>query len=260
MATRERFRGGGPHEASEADTRRTIRVTVNGQDYEREVEDRHTLADFLREDLGLTGTHVGCEHGVCGACTVLVDGDAVRACLMFAVQADGRVTRSKASPPDGELTAPTGLLRQPRSPVRLLHARHRVSAPELLRDNPTPTRDEVREGISGNMCRCTGYQHIVEGDRGGRRGASGWAGGRDDGGMTLGSTAGTSASGSATRGPALPDRPQRYVDDIRLPEWCTRRSPRSPHAHADIVGSFDLAAGRKALARSPRRLKRPGRG
>ena len=106
MATRERFRGGGPHEASEADTRRTIRVTVNGEDYEREVDVRRTLGDFIREDLRLTGLHYGCEHGVCGACTVLLDGNAVRSCLMLAVQVHGRnlKTIEGVASPDGELS------------------------------------------------------------------------------------------------------------------------------------------------------------
>ena len=165
MATRERFRGGGPHEASEADTRRTIRVTVNGEEYERDVDVRRTLGDFIREDLRLTGLHYGCEHGVCGACTVLLDGDAVRSCLMLAVQVHGRnlKTIEGVASPDGELSPIQqafwdnhGLQCGFCTPGMVL------ATEDFLRNNPNPTRDEVREGMSGNICRCTGYQLIVD--------------------------------------------------------------------------------------------------
>jgi carbon-monoxide dehydrogenase small subunit len=138
-------------------------MTVNGSTCTASVEPRTTLADFLREECRLTGTHLGCEHGVCGACTVLVDGEAVRSCLMFAVQAEGAdVTTIEG------LTPADGL-----SPVQqAMHEAHGlqcgfctpgfvVSITAFLRDHPEPTDDEVRDGLSGNLCRCTGYQGII---------------------------------------------------------------------------------------------------
>ena len=142
-----------------------VRVTVNGRVREASVEPRLTLADFVRERCGLTGTHLGCEHGVCGACTVLVDGAAVRACLMFAVQADGcEVTTVEA------MAAPDGTLSPVQAALRECHGLQCgfctpgfvVSITALLRDNPDPTDDEIREGLSGNLCRCTGYQGIIQ--------------------------------------------------------------------------------------------------
>lgn len=141
-----------------------IHVRVNGVEYERAVEPRLLLSDFLRDTLGLTGTHVGCEHGVCGACTVMLNGDTVRSCLVFAVQADGaEVTTIEGLAQAGELHPLQqafweyhGLQCGFCTPGMLF------SALELLRDNPRPTDREIREGIGGNLCRCTGYQHIVE--------------------------------------------------------------------------------------------------
>ena len=142
----------------------TISVTVNGASYERSVEPRLLLSDFLRHDLGLTGTHVGCEHGVCGACTVLLDGEPVRSCLMFAVQADGH-----------EITTVEGLgrpenLHPLQEAFRESHAVQcgfctpgfLMTLAPFLEENPDPTEEEIREAISGNLCRCTGYQHIVD--------------------------------------------------------------------------------------------------
>ncbi|MFC5749259.1 (2Fe-2S)-binding protein [Actinomadura rugatobispora] len=142
-----------------------IEMKVNGRVRRASVQPRLTLADFLRERCRLTGTHLGCEHGVCGACTVLVDGEAVRACLVFAVQADGAdvTTVEGIASPDGEL-----------SPVQAAFREHHglqcgfctpgfiVSATAFLRDNPDPTDDQIREGLSGNLCRCTGYQGILK--------------------------------------------------------------------------------------------------
>jgi carbon-monoxide dehydrogenase small subunit len=141
-----------------------IAVTVNGARRRARVEARKTLADFLREDCALTGTHLGCEHGVCGACTVLLDGDAVRSCLVFAVQADGAAVTTVEG-----LGGADGAL----SPVQeALRAEHGlqcgfctpgfvVTITALLRDDPRPTDAEIREALSGNVCRCTGYQGIV---------------------------------------------------------------------------------------------------
>ena len=141
-----------------------ISVTVNGETYDvSDIEPRLLLSDFLRDRLGLTGTHVGCEHGVCGACTVLVNGDSVRSCLMLAIQANGT-----------EITTVEGL----GSPERLntLQAQFRehhglqcgfctpgmlITGEDLLRKYPLTTDEEIREGLSGNLCRCTGYQNIV---------------------------------------------------------------------------------------------------
>ena len=143
---------------------RELQLTVNGLARSAVVEDRRTLADALRDDLGLTGTHLGCEHGVCGACTVLVDGLAVRSCLMFAAQAEGCdvVTVEGLAPGPGEMSVVQ----------RAFQAEHGlqcgfctpgfvVSVTALLADNPDPSEDEIRDGLSGNLCRCTGYQGIV---------------------------------------------------------------------------------------------------
>ena len=142
---------------------RRVRVTVNGAPHERTLEPRLTLADFLREELRLTGTHLGCEHGVCGACTVLVDGHTARSCLMLAVQANGKEVRTvEGLAPPGELNAlqtafwdKHGLQCGYCTPGVL------ITLTELLAANPTPTEGEVREALSGHLCRCTGYQNIV---------------------------------------------------------------------------------------------------
>jgi len=142
---------------------RVIRVTVNGRVYERTVEVRKTLADFLRDDLDLTGTHLGCEHGVCGACTIVVDGAAVRSCLMFAAQAHGREISTVEGLADGDRLNPLqeafrehhGLQCGFCTPGFLM------TLTCFLRDTPNPTEGEVREAISGNLCRCTGYKNIV---------------------------------------------------------------------------------------------------
>ena len=142
---------------------REITVTVNGSVHRAAVEPRLLLADFLRHTLGLTGTHVGCEHGVCGACTVLVDGDSARSCLMFAVQADGRHVETVES---------LGRIGQMNALQESFRAHHALqcgfctpgmlmTATDLLRKYPLATDAEIRVGLSGNLCRCTGYQHIV---------------------------------------------------------------------------------------------------
>jgi carbon-monoxide dehydrogenase small subunit len=143
----------------------TISVNVNGKEHTREVDSRLLLSDFLRYEVGLTGTHIGCEHGVCGACTVLFDGQAVRSCLMFAVQAEGH-----------EITTVEGLAEH----YETLHPLQQafwethglqcgfctpgmlMTLVAFLKENSSPTEDEIRAAISGNLCRCTGYQNIVE--------------------------------------------------------------------------------------------------
>ncbi len=150
-----------------------IAARVNGLAWSGEVEPRLLLSDFLRSEVGLTGTHVGCEHGVCGACTVQLDGEPVRACLMFAVQVDGRevtTVEGLAEAQPGEAITVEDL-----HPVqRALHEAHGLqcgfctpgilmTAEAFLRDNPTPSREEIREAVSGHLCRCTGYHNIVEG-------------------------------------------------------------------------------------------------
>jgi carbon-monoxide dehydrogenase small subunit len=143
---------------------RNITVTVNGKRHEATVPVRVTLADFLRHQLGLTGTHLGCEHGVCGACTVLFDGYSARSCLMLAVQADGH-----------EIMTVEGIATDAKTLHPLQEAFHEhhglqcgfctpgilTTLIELLRENPDPTEEDIRIGISGNLCRCTGYQNIV---------------------------------------------------------------------------------------------------
>src|SRR3954469_24120071 len=144
--------------------KRTVALTVNGKRYEKEVEVRVTLADFIRHYLGLTGTHLGCEHGVCGACTILFDGQSARSCLMLAVQANGHeISTVEGLAPSAETLHPLqeafrdnhGLQCGFCTPGILM------TLVEFLRDHPDPTEDEVRVAISGNLCRCTGYQGIV---------------------------------------------------------------------------------------------------
>ncbi len=145
-------------------TSRTIRLDVNGVSQSITVEPRRTLADVLREDLGLTGTHVGCEHGVCGACTVLWNGEPVRSCLLFAIQLDGASLTTVEGLADGERLHPIqeafwathGLQCGFCTPGILLTAK------ALLDENPHPDETEIREAISGNLCRCTGYHFIVQ--------------------------------------------------------------------------------------------------
>jgi carbon-monoxide dehydrogenase small subunit len=154
-----------------------IRLVVNGAERRGRVEARRTLADFLREDCALTGTHLGCEHGVCGACTVILDGETVRACLMFAVQADGAeiTTVEGLSDPDGTLSAVQDAFREEHGlQCGFCTPGFVVTVTQLLRENPDPTDAEIREGISGNLCRCTGYQGIV---RAVRRASASGAGG-----------------------------------------------------------------------------------
>ena len=142
----------------------SVSVTVNGRERTAVVEPRKTLADFLRQDCSLTGTHLGCEHGVCGACTVLVDGQSVRSCLVFAVQAGGHevTTVEGLTGPDGTLTAVQEAFRAEHGlQCGFCTPGFVVSATALLADNPAPTDDEIRDGLSGNLCRCTGYQNIV---------------------------------------------------------------------------------------------------
>ncbi|HHB89892.1 MAG TPA: (2Fe-2S)-binding protein [Anaerolineae bacterium] len=142
-----------------------ITVRVNGVTYQREVEPRLLLSDFIRHELNLTGTHVGCEHGVCGACTILFDGQPVRSCLLFAVQADGH-----------DILTVEGLAPDPDHLHPIQEAFHEAHALQcgfctpgflmtlkpFLEENPEPTDEEIREAISGNLCRCTGYDHIVD--------------------------------------------------------------------------------------------------
>ena len=141
-----------------------VEMTVNGRRQRALVEARTTLADFLREECALTGTHLGCEHGVCGACTVLVDGEAVRSCLMFAVQADGAevTTVEGLGGPDGELSPVQEAFRQEHGlQCGFCTPGFVVSVTALLDENPRPSEVEIREALSGNLCRCTGYQGIV---------------------------------------------------------------------------------------------------
>jgi aerobic carbon-monoxide dehydrogenase small subunit len=141
----------------------TVRLTVNDRPAQASVEPRCSLADFLREHLRLTGTHVGCEHGVCGACTVLVDGRSARSCLILAVQVDGAVVTTI------EGLTPIGGLSRLQEAFRACHALQCgfctpgmiIAATELLQHNPAPTADDIRDGLSGNLCMCTGYVNIV---------------------------------------------------------------------------------------------------
>jgi len=142
---------------------RPVCVTVNGITHEAEVEPRTTLADFLRQELALTGTHVGCEHGVCGACTVLVDGQTARSCLMLAVQADGaEVTTVEGLSPDGELhPIQEAFVEEHGLQCGFCTPGFLMSVHELLRDNPSPSDAEIKDMLGGQICRCTGYQSIL---------------------------------------------------------------------------------------------------
>ena len=143
----------------------TVRVTVNGRMCESQVEPRASLAELLRDDLDLTGTHVGCEHGVCGACTVLLDGEPVRSCLLLAVQAEGRSVMTVEA-----LAAPDGTLHPLQQAFMDRHALQcgfctpgiLVTALAYLREHPSPSDEEIREMLAGNLCRCTGYHFIVD--------------------------------------------------------------------------------------------------
>jgi carbon-monoxide dehydrogenase small subunit len=141
-----------------------VSVTVNGAAREAEVEPRRTLADFLRDDCRLTGTHLGCEHGVCGACTVLLDGRAVRSCLVFAVQADGAEVTTVEGLADGDELTPVQQAFRDEHGLQcgFCTPGFVVSATAFLAEHPDPTDDEIREGLSGNLCRCTGYQGIIQ--------------------------------------------------------------------------------------------------
>jgi carbon-monoxide dehydrogenase small subunit len=141
-----------------------VSMIINGQECEALVEPRKLLVDFIREDAGLTGTHIGCEHGICGACTVIAEGETIRSCLTFAVQFQGKrlwtveslAENGKLSPLQNAFWENHGLQCGFCTPGILM------TAVELLRDNPSPTDREIREGISGNLCRCTGYKNIVK--------------------------------------------------------------------------------------------------
>ena len=145
-----------------------VAVSVNGVQYERNVEPRLLLSDFIRQDLGLTGTHVGCEHGVCGACTILFDGEPARSCIMLAVQADGHHIQTVEG-----LASDSGHLNPLQTAFRTAHGLQYgfctpgflMTLTAFLRDNPDPTEPEIRDALSANLCRCTGYHHIVEAAR-----------------------------------------------------------------------------------------------
>ncbi|HVX23253.1 MAG TPA: (2Fe-2S)-binding protein [Acidimicrobiales bacterium] len=173
-------------------TKVDLQLTVNGRQWEGVVEPRVTLADFLRVELGLTGTHLGCEQGVCGACTVLLDDVAVRSCIMFAVQADGRrvVTIEGVAAEDGTLhPLQEAFWRCTSFQCGFCTPGFVAVGVELLAENPDPTDDEIRAALSGNLCRCTGYQSIIEGVREAARLASG-----------AGAEAVSTASGAETEG------------------------------------------------------------
>jgi aerobic-type carbon monoxide dehydrogenase small subunit (CoxS/CutS family) len=148
----------------EAASRKTITVDVNGEQYEREVDARRLLIHFIRDDLDLTGSHIGCDTGNCGACSVLIDGTLVKSCMMLAVQADGtKIETIEGLASEGELNG----LQQAFSDHHALQCGYctpgmLMSATALLRQNESPSEDEIRKGIQGNICRCTGYVNIVE--------------------------------------------------------------------------------------------------
>lgn len=144
---------------------RTVTLKVNGEEYTATIEPRMLLSDVLRDELRLTGTHVGCEHGICGACTVLMDGRPIRSCLVFGVQADGKEIKTVEGLADSD-----GSMHPLQSGFWEMHGLQcgfctpgfLMTAYHFLQENPDPTREEIREAVSGNLCRCTGYQNIVD--------------------------------------------------------------------------------------------------
>jgi carbon-monoxide dehydrogenase small subunit len=143
---------------------KTIKVTVNGEAHERSVEPRMLLVHFLRETLGLTGTHIGCESSVCGACTVMLEGRTVKSCTVLAVQANGKsVDTIESIAQNGEMHAiQEGFWNEHGLQCGFCTPGMIMSVQQLLNDNPDPSREQIRHGIDGNLCRCTGYQHIVK--------------------------------------------------------------------------------------------------
>lgn len=146
------------------DNKIEISVTVNGTEYRRAVEPRMLLSDFLRHELGLTGTHVGCEHGVCGSCTIVFDGEAMRSCLLFAVQADGHeiMTVEGLGTPDNLHPLQEAFQEKHALQCGFCTPGFLMTLTPFLKENPDPDREEIREAISGNLCRCTGYENIVD--------------------------------------------------------------------------------------------------
>lgn len=147
-----------------------VTITVNEKVYRREVEPRLLLSDFLRHEIGLTGTHVGCEHGVCGACTILFNGESARSCLIFTVQADGHAITTVEGLSSPQLGGTEGGLHPIQQAFWEAHGLQcgyctpgiLMTLVPFLKENPNPTEDEIRHALSGNLCRCTGYQHIVD--------------------------------------------------------------------------------------------------
>ena len=142
-----------------------VTITVNGKEYSREVEPRMLLSDFVRHELGLTGTHVGCEHGVCGACTIIFDGESARSCLMFAVQADGHyieTVENLSTDPESLHPLQQAFWEAHGLQCGFCTSGILMSLIPFLEQNPDPTEDDIRHALSGNLCRCTGYQHIVD--------------------------------------------------------------------------------------------------
>jgi carbon-monoxide dehydrogenase small subunit len=141
-----------------------IKINVNGTDYERSVEPRLLLSDFIRYELGLGGTHVGCEHGVCGTCTILFDGKPERSCLIFAVQANGHKVETVESLGTPDKMSPLQQAFQDKHGAQCGFCTPGIlmTMTAFLKENPTPTEEEIRDGIDGNLCRCTGYQNIID--------------------------------------------------------------------------------------------------
>jgi carbon-monoxide dehydrogenase large subunit len=216
---------------------RDIAVTVNGAEHKARISERITLADYLRHEVGLHGTHLGCEHGVCGACTVLVDGQSARSCLMLAVQADGQTVTTVEG-----LTRSSDKLNTLQQAFRDHHALQcgfctpgiLISLTELIANNRSPSESEIRDALSGHLCRCTGYQAIIDACR---------AATRDEGLALEQSDRPPRGVGERVRrieDPALLSGRASFVDDIELPGTLTAAFVRSPFAHA-VVGKIDKA-------------------
>src|SRR5262245_23608169 len=223
--------------------RHPVATVVNGISHERQVEARLLLSDFLRHELGLTGTHVGCEHGVCGACTVLVDGLPVRSCLMLAAQADGRSIETVES-----LSSDRERLHPLQQAFRDAHGLQcgfctpgiLMTVKAFLAENAAPSEHDIREALSGNLCRCTGYQHIVDAVLQAAqpmKPPAPPARAQTANGRYVGERITRNEDARLLAGQAL------FVDDVELPRLLHAAFVRSPHAHARILG-IDAAAAR----------------
>jgi len=205
---------------------RKVTLRINGKTYTGRAEPRKLLTDFIREDCGLTGTHVGCEHGVCGACTILLDGEAVRSCLLFAVQAEGAELATVEGLADGDRLHPIQQAYQDHHALQcgFCTPGFLMTTLALLRDTPQLTETEIREALAGNLCRCTGYQHIVAAVAAAAEALA--SGAHPDAYPPFARPAGHAASRRRTADPARKERERSAANDRRTSGAASKRRPR----------------------------------